>query len=138
MVPKDTNLPPKICKLLQKSGIETTPSADDNVDPTEHPWSPEIVDIIAKTPEDFIDSDESDDEDEIGIKMDSVGEQFPRHDVANTHYTTNTAKAQLPLLKIKIRGLRAGTSRQEDDIKPNNTQDESDDTQEQTHTNLIL
>ena len=61
---------------------------------------------------------------------------FPRHDVANTHYTPKTAKAQLPLLKIKIRGHSAGTSRQEDDIKPNNTQDESDDTQEQPHTNL--
>ena len=78
MAPKDTNLPPKVCKLLQKSGIETTPSVDDNVDPTEHPWSPEIVDIMAKygqTPEDFIDSN---DEDEIGIKMDSVGEQFSK------------------------------------------------------------
>ena len=79
MAPKDTNLPPKVCKLLQKLGIETTPSVDDNVDPTKHPWSPEIVDIMAKygqTPEDFIDSDEFNDEDKSGIKMDSIGEQF--------------------------------------------------------------
>ena len=75
------------------------------MDPTKHPWSLEIVDIMAKygqTPEDFIDSDESDDEDEIGINMDS---NFPRHDVANTHYTPKTAKAQLPSLKSRFKAI---------------------------------
>ena len=92
---------------------------------------------MARPPKNLIVSNESNEEDKIGIKMDSGGEQFPRHlrhDTANTHYATKTAKAHLPSLKIKIRGLRAGTSRQEDDIEPNtgDTQDEPDNTQEQT------
>ena len=63
---------------------------------------------LARPPEDLIVSDESNEEDKIGIKMDSGGEQFLRHfrhDMANTHYATKTAKAQLPSLKIKIQGL---------------------------------
>ena len=75
MAPKDTSLPPKVCKTWQNSGIKTTPSADDNLDPTERPLCPEIVKIMAKygqTPADLIVSDESDDEDEIDIPKDSA------------------------------------------------------------------
>ena len=118
MAPKDTSLPPKVRKTWQNSGIETTPSADDNLNPTEHPLCPEIVEIMAKygqTPADLIVSDESDDEDEIDtIPKDSNGEhqQFPTYDTASTHYSTKTAKSQLPPLKIKIRGFRAGPNRE--------------------------
>ena len=78
------------------------------MDPTEHQWCPEIVDIMAKygqKPEDFI---VSDDEDETDIQG-SDGEQFPTNDLENTHYyATKTEKEQLPMLKIKIRGFQAG------------------------------
>ena len=37
MAPKDTSLPPKVRKMWQNSGIEITPSANDNLDRTERP-----------------------------------------------------------------------------------------------------
>ena len=60
-----------------------------------------------QTPADLIVNDESDDKDEIDIPKDSNREhwQFPTYDTASTHYSTKTAKAQLPPLKIKIRGF---------------------------------
>src|SRR6266446_6830554 len=70
MASKETSLPPKIRKSWLKSGTETTPSADDNVDLTEHSWCPEVVEIMAKygqTPADLDPLVVSDDEDEIEI-----------------------------------------------------------------------
>ena len=95
----------------QNSGIEA-PSVNNNImDPTEHQWCPEIVDIMAKygqKPEDFIVSDDDDETDIQG----SDGEQFPTNDLENTHYyATKTEKEQLPMLKIKIRGFQAGANR---------------------------
>lgn len=84
MVPKDKSLPPKVRKSWQNSGIVTSPSVGDNMDPNEHPWCPEVVEIMeefGQTPADFIDSDN---EDEVDVQ-DSESEYFPTHVTENTH-----------------------------------------------------
>ena len=68
MAAKETSLPPKVRKSWLKSGIETNPPADDNVDLAKHSWCPEVVEVMAKygqTPADLV---LSDDEDEIEIQ----------------------------------------------------------------------
>lgn len=87
MAPSETSLPPKVRKSWQNPGIESIPSADDNFDPTEYRWCPEVLEIMAKygqTPADMIVSDvDSEDGIDSDIKdSDSDGEQFPTHDTA--------------------------------------------------------
>ena len=76
MIPKDTSLPPKVRKSWQNSSTEITPSTDDNTDPNEYPWCPEVIEIMeefGQTPADFI---VSDNEGEVEIQ-DSDGDHFP-------------------------------------------------------------
>jgi hypothetical protein len=89
MIPKDTSLSLKVCKSWQNSGIEITPSTDDNMDPNECQWCPEVVEIMeeyGQTPADFIVSD-NDSEGEVDIQ-DSDGDYFPTHVTEFTHYAT--------------------------------------------------
>ena len=74
MVPNTTKSPQVVAKIGHRNHSFRRQQVVDIMDPTE-PWCPEIVGIMAKygqTPEDLIVSDESDDEDELGIKMNSV------------------------------------------------------------------
>jgi hypothetical protein len=89
MIPKDTSLSLKVRKSWQNSGIEITPSTDDNKDPNEYQWCPEVVELMeeyGQAPADFIVTD-NDSEGEVDIQ-DSDGDYFPTHVTENTHYAT--------------------------------------------------